>query len=233
MKKEDIRLIKQENLKDEFFNILLRLTYITDKNKRKTLIKKAKTIADKIPALKGWPKKEKFWDAESGSWIVKIPKHVRQFIRKELLKKIRPGTLNLSLGSGPYPYIKDSVLIDYSEKMLENVLIKYKKKIIHDIQKIPWPFEDNQFDTITAVFIVNYLKNLKSIFKEARRILKPKGKIIIVQSAKQIGNFYQQAEKKQYKPEEIIKILKQLNFKTKLEKKKIKNTHLVFIEAMN
>ncbi|MBW2993458.1 hypothetical protein KY317_02695, partial [Candidatus Woesearchaeota archaeon] len=116
MKKEDIRLIKQENLRDEFFNTLLRLTYIADKNKRKALVKKAKLIADKIPELEGWPKKEKFWDAEAGSWIVKIPKYVRQFIRKQLLKKIKPGTLNLSLGSGPYPYIKDSVLMDYSEK---------------------------------------------------------------------------------------------------------------------
>ena len=196
----------QERAKEDFLNTLLRLSYIKDKTRRKQLIKKAKSLAEKIPEFKGWPKAKKFWDIESSAWNVKIPNHVRRFIRKELLNRIKPGGLNLALGSGSYPYIKDSVLVDYSEKMLEQVIVKCKKKVIHNIQKIPWPFKDNQFDSITAVFILNYLKNLMHVFKEARRVLKPMGKLIIVQSAKQLGEFYRLAEAKSYKPEEIIKL---------------------------
>lgn len=222
----------KEKLKEDFLNILLQLSYVRDKKKRMQLMKKAKSLAQKIPEFKGWPKAKKFWDVEALTWLIKIPKHIRQFIRMELLKKIKPGSLNLALGSGSYPYIKESVLLDYSEKMLEQVAIKYKKKIIHDIQEIPWPFKNNSFDSITAVFIINYLKNLRQVFKEAKRVLKPKGKIIIIQSAKPLGEFYRTIESKQYKPEEIIKALKQNKFMTTLKEKKIKRTSLVFIEGV-
>ncbi len=230
-KEEQLKIIKLENLKDDFLNILLRLTYIRDRKKRKELMKKAKKIADKIPEFRGWPKGKKFWDVEALAWVVKIPKHVRQFIKKELMKRIKPGGINLSLGSGSYAYVKESVLLDYSEKMLEMVVVKFKKKVVHDIQKIPWPFKKNTFDSISAVFIINYLKNLKKVFKEAKRILKPKGKLIIVQSAKQLGEFYRTKEVKEYKPEEIKKILEQMGFKTKVEEKKTKRTSLMFIEG--
>jgi len=231
MKKEELKIIKLENLKDDFLTILLRLTYIRNKKKRKQLMKRAKAIANKIPEFKGWPKGKKFWDVEALAWVVKIPKHVRQFIRKELLKRIKLSGMNLSLGSGSYPYVRKSVLLDYSEKMLEQVIVKFKKKVVHDIQKIPWPFKKNTFDSISAVFIINYLKNLKKVFKEAKRVLKTKGKLIIVQSAKPLGEFYRIKEAKEYKPDDIAKILKQLGFKTKVEKKKTKRTSLVFIEG--
>lgn len=194
-------------------------------------MKKAKALADKIPEFRGWPKGRKFWDIEALSWVIKIPPHVREFIKKELLNVIKPGSLNLALASGSYPYIKDSVLLDYSKKMLENVTVKYRKKVIHDLQKIPWPFKSNTFDSITAVFIIDYLKNLKQVFKEARRILKTKGKLIIVQSAKPLGEFYKTKLVKEYKPDEIVKLLKQAGFRAKQESKRVKNTYLVFIEA--
>jgi SAM-dependent methyltransferase len=223
--------MEQEKQKEDFLNILLQLSYVRDKQQRKKLVQKAKAIASKIPEFRGWPKGKKFWDIEALTWVVKIPRHVRQFIKRELLKRIKPSGLNLALGSGSYPYVKESFLLDYSGKMLEKVTVKYKKKVIHDIQQIPWPFKDSSFDTITAVFVVNYLKNHKAVFKEAKRVLKPNGKIIIVQSAKSLGEFYQQAEARQYQTKDIIKALNQNRFKTSVEEKKIRNTSLVFIEA--
>ncbi len=55
-------IIKEEKLKDEFLNILLQLSYVRDKKKRKQLMKRAKSLADKIPEFRGWPKSKKFWD---------------------------------------------------------------------------------------------------------------------------------------------------------------------------
>ena len=90
----------------------------------------------------------------------------------------------------------------------------------------------NSFDNITAVFIVNYLTNLKITLKELKRILKKNGKLIIVNSKKPVIRLYKTQEKKFWQPNELKKLLISLNFKVTAEEKRINNTKLIFIEAV-
>ena len=62
-------------------------------------------------------------------------------------------------------------------------------------------------DNITAVFIVDYLDNLRNALKEAKRVLKKNGKLIIINSKKPISSFYQIQEKKFWKANELKKLL--------------------------
>jgi len=230
--KEIQKIEKQAELKDKFFDVFFKISFAKGAEKDK-LISEAKKIANKIPLFKGWPEKSvKFWDVEAFAWRTKIPSHVRLFIRKELLKRIPLGGINLSLGPGSYPYIEDSVLVDISPEMLKAVepTVKFTRKIVHDLEKGKLPFKDNSFDTVTMVFVVNYLSKLP--FKEIYRVLKKKGKLIIVQSAKMLDDWYVKQEKKQYSASELKKLLADAGFKAKVEKKKVKRTKLVFIEGV-
>lgn len=51
--------------------------------------------------------------------------------------------------------------------------------IVHDLDSIPWPFEDNTFDVIFAHSVFEHLDKQVLIMEEMWRILKPKGRIII------------------------------------------------------
>ena len=196
LKGKQLEEFKQDELKDDFFDLFMKIGFAKTNQKKQDLIKKASKIADKIPEFKGWPKAEKIWDIEAFGWTGQIPKKVRNTIKQELRKRISPGSLNLALGSGAYPYLEESVLLDYSEEMLR-AAVKYKKKVLYDINKGKLPFKKNEFDSITMVFVINYLDNPKQVFKETKRILKTNGKLIIIQSAKSLNYLSKIVEKKQ------------------------------------
>jgi len=50
---------------------------------------------------------------------------------------------------------------------------------IHDLNKYPWPWEQNSFDQIIAMDILEHLGNFVNAMEELHRILKPGGKVII------------------------------------------------------
>ncbi len=231
---KEIKMTKQDKLKNDFFDILFRLNIISDKEEKKKLIEKATKIADKIPELKGWPKdNKKFWDVEAYAWLGQIPKKIRELIKIELLKRIPLGGLNLSLGSGSYPYIEDSVLLDLSRKMLKSVsTIKFKSRIEYNLEKGKLPFRSRSFDTITMVFVIDYLKNLKSVLKEIKRILKKNGKLILVQSEKPINEVYRTQEVHHLIEEDIRLLLEESGFEVKISKKNIGKIVLLFVEAV-
>lgn len=47
--------------------------------------------------------------------------------------------------------------------------------IVHDLDRYPWPFEDNQFEEIYANSVLEHISDLIRCFGEAHRILKPGG----------------------------------------------------------
>lgn len=69
--------------------------------------------------------------------------------------------------------------IDVSENILKILAKKNRniKIIVGDAEKLP--FTDNKFDIILATFLIVHLKELKYFLKEAYRVLKPEGKILI------------------------------------------------------
>ena len=50
---------------------------------------------------------------------------------------------------------------------------------IHDLNKYPWPWEENSFDEILAMDILEHLDNFMKAMEELHRILKPDGKVTI------------------------------------------------------
>ena len=51
--------------------------------------------------------------------------------------------------------------------------------VVHDLEKFPYPFDDNTFDLIEASQVLEHVDNLRGVMKELARILKPGGKLKI------------------------------------------------------
>ncbi|MEE9525219.1 MAG: class I SAM-dependent methyltransferase [Candidatus Woesearchaeota archaeon] len=168
--------------------------------------------------------KKMFWDLNSSRWEKEVPKKIRNLIKSKL--KVLKGK-NLSLGSGSHPYVGSSVLVDFSSEMLKKA--KGKKKIVLNLDQGKLPFNKNAFDSVTMVFIVDYLKNLPNLFKEVKRVLKKNGKLIIVNTKNPNKDFYRKYQVKHYNAKELKKLLKE--FDAKIEEFKVEKHILVFIEG--
>ena len=79
-------------------------------------------------------------------------------------------TRKLNLGCGQFPK-SGYINLDISSNA--------KADISHDLDKFPYPFEDNSFSLIEADHILEHLKNPTKVMKELHRILEPDGKLII------------------------------------------------------
>lgn len=51
--------------------------------------------------------------------------------------------------------------------------------VVHDLDSLPWPFEDNTFDLIFAHSVFEHLDKQIAIMEEMSRILKPGGRLVI------------------------------------------------------
>ena len=51
--------------------------------------------------------------------------------------------------------------------------------IVHDLNILPYPFPDNEFDLINASHVLEHLEKPFAIMKELHRMLKPNGKLIV------------------------------------------------------
>ncbi len=151
---------------------------------------KLKKLSQKILWAKNWPEDKKaFWNAEAFMWQRKVERPIRDFISKELV--FLKGA-NLDLGCGSYSYIPSGVGFDLSEKML-NANDGCKTKIIGDVEE-KLPFGNEAFESVTAIFLLNYVKNYQQLLMEISRVLKPKGWFMIVLSAKLINDWQRQKE---------------------------------------
>ncbi len=51
--------------------------------------------------------------------------------------------------------------------------------VVHNLEKYPYPFKDNQFELILADNVLEHLDDTIGIMKELYRILRPGGKVIL------------------------------------------------------
>lgn len=51
--------------------------------------------------------------------------------------------------------------------------------VVHDLDIMPWPFPDNEFDLVFAHSVFEHLEDQIAIMEEMHRILKPGGRIVI------------------------------------------------------
>jgi SAM-dependent methyltransferase len=166
---------------DQFLQGLLEFQYGEE------IENKLKLIAQKVPWALNWPESNtSFWNAEAFMWNHKISKETRDLIQSELSSLTGK---NLDLGCGSYSYIP-SVGFDISEKMLKFNDNCYQK-IIGDLEN-NLPFTPI-FDSVTAIFVLNYVKNYDSLLSEIYRVLKVDGTFIMVISSK-INDWQKQKE---------------------------------------
>lgn len=125
------------------------------------------------------------------------------------LKSLKPKRiLDVATGTGDLAIAAlrlspDEVVgVDLSENMLAVGRKKLDKKGIQNISMHQGdsehlPFEDNSFDAITVGFGVRNYENLEKGLKEMRRVLRPGGKLVVLEFSKpsvfpvkQLFNFY-------------------------------------------
>lgn len=200
----------------KFFSALIELQYgLKVENKLRDL-------AIKVDWAKGWPEDNKaFWNAEAFMWQRKIEKEKREFICTELkeiinVSKSLENSNNLDLGCGAYSYVK-SIGFDFSEKMLQ-FNDNCKEKIIGDLER-QLPFNKQQFDSVTAIFVLNYIQNYSQLLKEIVRILNKNGQFVMILSSKNVNDWQRQKEINNYSALKWQKILIEHGFAVKYYRK--------------
>ena len=198
------------DVETEFLTGLLELGY------GEPVEEKLKLLAPKIFWARGWPEDKKaFWNAEAFMWGHKIGREARVLLTREL-SFLRSGR-NLDLGCGAHSYVP-SVGLDFSEKMLQ-YNDQCPEKILGDLEQ-PLPFDDSQFDSVTLVFVLNYIKNYRALLQEVQRVLRPEGKCIAVLSAPGINSWQRQKEVNAFSPSTWQDILHSCGFKGEWQEKK-------------
>ena len=101
---------------------------------------------------------------------------------KESLKFLKGRCLEVGGASGNLvKFIEDRsnyVLSDISPKMCEVARKKYNCKVVCcDAEKLP--FKKNEFDSIICLEVIYYLDRPENFLREANRVLKPGGTLII------------------------------------------------------
>ena len=87
------------------------------------------------------------------------------------MKKLKfPSTDKLNLGCGRFKK-KDFINIDINPETNPDIL--------HDLNKLPYPFPDDSFSVITADHVLEHLNTPFEIMRELHRILRLHGKLII------------------------------------------------------
>lgn len=148
-------------------------------------------LSSQVPWAKGWPEdRQAFWNAEAFLWKRKIPRAIRDFIERQL-QPLASGK-NLDLGCGAYSYVPGSMGFDCSEKMLL-LNERCQEKVKGSLEK-PLPFADSSFDSVTAVFALNYVQNIDPLLLEVQRVLKQKGLFISIFSTTPVGDWQRQKE---------------------------------------
>ena len=93
------------------------------------------------------------------------------------LVKFKGLVLDLGCGTGFITEkIPNVIGCDSSEKMLAKC--SKKLKVVH-CDAVKLPFEDNYFDTVFSLTVLQDIKEYKQAIKEIRRVLKNNGNIII------------------------------------------------------
>lgn len=160
---------------------------------------------------------------EYDSWYEK--NKYAYFSEIKAIKKVIPKRgigLEIGVGTGRFAGpLGITFGVDPSKKMLEIAKKRGVKTVLAKGEKLP--FGDNKFDYILIAITLCFVDNPEQVIKEAKRVLKDKGKLIIaiVDKNSHLGEFYQQKKKQRhrfykeakfYSAREVIKMLEKYQF---------------------
>lgn len=130
--------------------------------------------------------------------------------------------LDLGCGNGRYyEFFKDRNIgyigVDNSESLIKIAKEKYPKARFQIEDALALSFSDNYFDKIYSIAVLHHIPSQKlrmQFLKEAKRVLKPKGKIIIT-----VWKFHEKKERRLLLKYSFLKLLgkSKLDFKDILE----------------
>ena len=70
--------------------------------------------------------------------------------------------------------------LDIKEGYVNMDILKIKGvNVVHDFNKFPYPFKDNEFDEVLTSHVLEHLDDLVKVMAELKRICKPNAKIFI------------------------------------------------------
>lgn len=134
-------------------------------------------------------------------WRNKVRNIVKNISNSQILD-VATGTGDLAIALSKIPGT-NIIGVDISNKMLEVGRQKVLRKKLEgrvDLRNgdsLRLPFEENQFDAVTVAFGVRNFENISQGLSEISRVLKPNGKIIVLEFSnprkfpiKQLFNFY-------------------------------------------
>lgn len=112
----------------------------------------------------------------------------------EMIKKVAPRGLILDAGCGTGEMMeflekkgnKNFIGYDISFNMLSHAKKRADKLVCADAENLP--FADNSFDIIYGRSILHHLQDVPKALREARRVLKPGGEVIFVETNKTFIN---------------------------------------------
>ncbi len=87
-----------------------------------------------------------------------------------------------------------------------------QEKVLGDLEK-KLPFRKGEFDSVTMVFVLDYIRNYWNLLKEVFRVLKEKGVLVVVQSRKKGKGIWEKQRRNNFRPERWGKILREVGFK--------------------
>ena len=164
-------------------------------------------VANDVSWAKGWPFDDKsFWNAEAFMWSKKVGRESQKLISSEL--KFLSGR-NLDLGCGAFSYVH-SVGFDLSQKMLD-FNDNCSSKVVGSLEE-KLPFDSGSFDSITSVFVLNYVKNYSGLLSEVKRVLIAGGIFVMVLSAKGINDWQRQKQVNDFSSEKWVTELEKVGF---------------------
>lgn len=74
------------------------------------------------------------------------------------------------------------VAADFSEAMLEKARTRLSGTDVTlrsmDVTE-PWPFDGQQFDIVVSTLVLEHVKRIRHVFREARRVLRPGGRLYL------------------------------------------------------
>lgn len=162
--------------------------------------------------------------AEYEAWFEKYPEVFQSEIAafKELLPK-QANQVGLEVGTGTGRFA-NALGIQEAVEPADNMRIKAIQKGVHtlDAEAEHLPYQDKSFDYVLMAFCISYFKSVQFAFKQAYRVLKPGGSLLVgfldkdsfigkeYEARKQFSVFYKDATF--YSPERIINELKRAGF---------------------